>query len=111
MDEGSSETLGYDFKEINRSVALFGNEKIVSSKKEIGAELRSMCEIDPEVKLPDGTLGYVRGVTKCRSVPFEGPWQVIELREAKVRAFCRICSASWLGPVYHDDGTRCPNSS
>jgi len=111
MELGSSETIGFDFKEINRSVALFGNEKIVSSKKEIGAELRSMCEIDPEVKLQDGTFGYVRGVTKCRSVPFEGSWQVIELREAKLRAFCRSCSASWLGPVYHDGGTECPHTS
>jgi len=47
-DDAATDTVGFDFKEINRGVGVFGDDVIVSKKSDIGADLRKMCEIDYE---------------------------------------------------------------
>ena len=110
-DDAATDTVGFDFKEINRGVGVFGDDVIVSKKSDIGADLRKMCEIDYEVNGSAGDGEYLDGVAKCRLVPFEGEFIVFELRERLIKTFCQRCSAVQTGgpgPVYHEGKAQCP---
>ena len=99
--DGAPDVVAFSFDEINRSTKLFGGEKILSKKNEIGVALRSMCEIVYEVKDNSGADVFLAGVAKCRAVPGEGQWTYFDLRSRYQKTFCRGCSEKHDGPRYH----------
>jgi len=99
MADASCDTLGYDFKVINRSMLIIEGELKDPPKDVI---LRKMCEF----------VFFGPGVFKCRRVPGEGNFVFLDLRpttDDSITFFCYYCSGEKQETTYHESEV-CPNS-
>ena len=99
MEDASCDTLGYDFKEINRSMLILETELKDPPKDVI---LRKMCEF----------VFLKPGVFKCRRVPGEGQFIFLDIRPTtadSIEFFCYYCSGVKQEHTYHESSV-CPDS-
>jgi hypothetical protein len=97
MDDASCDTLGYDFKDINRSLLILEAEL-----KDAYCNLRKMCEF----------VFFGPGVFKCRRIPGEGMFHFVDIRSTtgdRIEFFCIYCSGVKQAPTYHESEV-CPDS-
>jgi hypothetical protein len=99
MEDASCDTLGYDFKVINRSLLIL-DEELKDPPKDV--ILRKMCEF----------VFLGPGVFKCRRVPGEGKFIFLDLRPTAADStafFCIYCSGEKQEAIYHESNV-CPKS-
>jgi hypothetical protein len=100
MEDASCDTLGYDFKEINRNMLILEAELKDPPKHVI---LRKMCEF----------VFLGPGVFKCRRVPGEGKFIFLDIRPTtadNIEFFCYHCSELKQEQTYHGSSV-CPDSA
>ena len=96
MQDKRPDTLAFEFEEINRSADVFGSDPLAFWPQ---FKLREMCEISFDITYAGGQRMRCPGVIKCRPVPFEGEWLVMDLRKPVGDELCFGCTQRRQYPV------------
>jgi hypothetical protein len=104
IDDKRTDTCAFDCNDINRSVSVFGDSL---GKPVPKVNLREQCEFVYEVTGADGQPMYLKGIIKCRLVPGEGRFCVVDLVKSRQDSWCQPCTQQYQRPVAHTEGSTC----
>jgi hypothetical protein len=103
-----TDTIAFDCNDINRSSNVFGDLLLKPVPK---VNLREQCEFVYEVTGADKKPMYMKGIIKCRLVPGEGRFLVVDLVKTRQDSWCQRCTQLHQRPVEHTEGSTCEVAS
>lgn len=84
-----------------------GGTKRPQGKRRQTISLREICEIAFDFKDANGDMKYFPGLIKCRVIPFQGPFRVVDLRMEHQQRLCMGCTQTKQYPTEKHEG-QCP---
>ena len=97
--DNRSDTCAFDFTDINRSANVLGD--VVLRKPYPVVTLREQCEIIYVFDGADGMPTHMQGIIRCRPVPDEGKFVLVDLNCERQQWWCQRCTQHYQRPIEH----------
>ena len=97
--DNRTDTCAFDFTDINRSASVLGD--VVLRKPYPVVTLREQCEIIYVFDGVDGTPTHMEGIIRCRPVPDEGKFVLVDLDFERQQWWCQRCTQHYQRPIEH----------
>jgi hypothetical protein len=99
ITDNRTDTCAFDFTDINRSASVLGD--VVLRKPYPVVTLREQCEIIYVFDGADGTPTHMEGIIRCRPVPDEGKFILVDLDSERQQRWCQRCTQHYQRPIEH----------
>ena len=99
IKDNRTDTCAFDFTDINRSASVLGDVKL--QKPFPVVTLREQCEIVYVFAGEDGTPMHMKGIIRCRPVPDEGKFILVDLDSERQQLWCQRCTQHYQRPIDH----------
>ena len=99
IGDNRTDTCAYDFTDINRSASVLGDATLRRPLPVV--ILREQCEIVYVFTGKDGTPMHTKGIIRCRPVPDEGQFVLVDLVCERQQRWCQRCTQHYQRPIEH----------